>query len=892
MAPIRALGEPVVDLLAERPYTRAAVAARRHRAQGRPLLLEDRVRRRAQRRPARRPQRELAGDVPDRARADRHPARGRCAERARRRRRRRRQPRRALRARRDRHVGAGRAARRRVRGLGARGLGAAAARSPPAATTSTSRPPTRARSASARATAPTTSGCSRSSAPTTRTTSSARTATSALGAQGAAERERRGADRRGHRLGDERERRATASASAATTVPSRSITGAATPSTPRRDSSRLIATPRSRISASAAGARSGSVIVPGPWRSRPRAQSASTTSGANASSSLARGGHVRRQAAADARRHRRGEPARELLEPDRVGAVEHGERDDLVRGRVQVAHERQRRLGQPRTLRDELAELEQPQARAHAARDALQPAPLEQPRDRAVHGRQRELGAAGELADRQRVGVERVEHGEHVPLRRTHGRTAWQAGGMLAAMTASRRSPRTPRPSVSALPCAPGSGSTSPARPPSTAPARSSAATIPPRRRARCCARSAPRSRRRAPAFRTSSARASTSPTRPTGRRSAARTGRSFADLPPGGVDARARPARPAHARRDRGRRLRAVRVAAGAFSAPAPPAAAGARRTPCRSAAACPTRRACARGNRRSRSSPASAAGSAASPTPGTRPSARGAAAASRPGARCGGRRAGRRARPPAHGEPSAPRRAQGQLRAEGRAARRAAPQGPREVGVDRLLAARQARARDAVARVALRAHLASSKPPSAPVFALATGSQRPSNGHTSRWSSTRDVRRERAFPTARRGSSVAAALDDLLLGGVDGQRGRRGRDRDVRRTRAARRRPDRRRSGAAGRDDEDSRRRRPARSRAGRRCPSTRARAGRSPRTSARRRRRARARPRSRPRSRRRRGSRTAAAPRRRRRSPPPSAVAQFAASTAKTPPVGAAK
>ena len=44
IAPIRALGEPVFDLLREQPYTRAAVLPRRHRAEGPALLLADRVR--------------------------------------------------------------------------------------------------------------------------------------------------------------------------------------------------------------------------------------------------------------------------------------------------------------------------------------------------------------------------------------------------------------------------------------------------------------------------------------------------------------------------------------------------------------------------------------------------------------------------------------------------------------------------------------------------------------------------------------------------------------------------------------------------------------------------------------------------------------------------------
>ena len=64
LAPIRALGEPVVRPARGAALHRAAVAARRHRAQGRPLLLEDRVRRRALRRAAR-DRARAGGRVPD-----------------------------------------------------------------------------------------------------------------------------------------------------------------------------------------------------------------------------------------------------------------------------------------------------------------------------------------------------------------------------------------------------------------------------------------------------------------------------------------------------------------------------------------------------------------------------------------------------------------------------------------------------------------------------------------------------------------------------------------------------------------------------------------------------------------------------------------------------------
>ena len=50
LAPIRALGDPVVDLLEEQPYTQVQSYLDDDRAQGQSLLLEDRVRRRAERR--------------------------------------------------------------------------------------------------------------------------------------------------------------------------------------------------------------------------------------------------------------------------------------------------------------------------------------------------------------------------------------------------------------------------------------------------------------------------------------------------------------------------------------------------------------------------------------------------------------------------------------------------------------------------------------------------------------------------------------------------------------------------------------------------------------------------------------------------------------------------
>ena len=111
--------------------------------------------------------------------------------------------------------------------------------------------------------------------------------------------------------------------------------------------------------------------------------------------------------------------ARELLDPDSLGAVEHRERDDLVGGGVEVAHEGQREFAQP-ALGHPLAELEHAQAEADAAGDALEAAPVEQRSDGAVDGGERQAGAARELAQGHRLAVDRVEHREHVPLSGTH----------------------------------------------------------------------------------------------------------------------------------------------------------------------------------------------------------------------------------------------------------------------------------------------------------------------------------------------------------------------------------------------------------------------------------------------------------------------------------------
>ena len=152
--------------------------------------------------------------------------------------------------------------------------------------------------------------------------------------------------------------------------------------------------------------------------------------------------------------------------------------------------------------------------------------------DHAMDRRQRELRAPRELADRQRLHVERVEHREHVPLRRTHRWRAWQfarhARGhahplALALRPHHRLQRRRPRRRL---------GPRRRDDRASTATARSSA-TTPRRRRARSCARSVPPWRPRAPASPTSCARASTSPTQTTGRRSAVSTARSSPTVRP-----------------------------------------------------------------------------------------------------------------------------------------------------------------------------------------------------------------------------------------------------------------------------------------------------------------------------------------------------------------------
>ena len=115
LAPIRALGEPVFDLLAEQPYTAVQSLLDDTEPKGDHYYwkteflaeLSDELLATL---------RDLAASARSRGR-DRDPAPGRGAQRARRGRRRRRQPRRALRVRRDGHVGAGRPRRRRVPGL-------------------------------------------------------------------------------------------------------------------------------------------------------------------------------------------------------------------------------------------------------------------------------------------------------------------------------------------------------------------------------------------------------------------------------------------------------------------------------------------------------------------------------------------------------------------------------------------------------------------------------------------------------------------------------------------------------------------------------------------------------------------------------------------------------
>ena len=174
LAPIRALGDPVFDLLQEQPYTEVQSYLDETEPKGDHYywktefvaeLTDDAARDHA----------GAVRGVPDPARArSRFLHLGGALERARRGRRRGRQPRRALRVRRDRHVGSGRArAREELPAMDPRRPGSASGRSRPAATTSTSRPPTRTTSASGRPTAPTSTACSRSSGRTTRTTCSA-----------------------------------------------------------------------------------------------------------------------------------------------------------------------------------------------------------------------------------------------------------------------------------------------------------------------------------------------------------------------------------------------------------------------------------------------------------------------------------------------------------------------------------------------------------------------------------------------------------------------------------------------------------------------------------------------------------------------------------------------
>jgi enamine deaminase RidA (YjgF/YER057c/UK114 family) len=108
---------------------------------------------------------------------------------------------------------------------------------------------------------------------------------------------------------------------------------------------------------------------------------------------FAGGGDVRRQPSADPRRDRRRQTTAQLLDPDRVGAVQHGQRHDLARRLVEVGHEGQGGLAQLR--RHQVAELEQPQPRPHAARHALEPTSPE------VNARRDSVTAAREAAGMQ-----------------------------------------------------------------------------------------------------------------------------------------------------------------------------------------------------------------------------------------------------------------------------------------------------------------------------------------------------------------------------------------------------------------------------------------------------------------------------------------------------------
>ncbi len=119
LAPIRALGDPVFDLLREQPYTELQSFLDATEPKGRHYYWRTEYAGRAERRAARDLSATLAGGVPDpgRARSGSCTLGGALNEHDGGRRRRR-QPRRPLRLRRDRHVGARRPGRRRVTGAG------------------------------------------------------------------------------------------------------------------------------------------------------------------------------------------------------------------------------------------------------------------------------------------------------------------------------------------------------------------------------------------------------------------------------------------------------------------------------------------------------------------------------------------------------------------------------------------------------------------------------------------------------------------------------------------------------------------------------------------------------------------------------------------------------
>ena len=188
LAPVRALGDPIADLVTEKPYTDQqsmldGMEPKGHRYYWKTEYLAgladeflDAFRDSA-----------LNRDVPA-VGGHRHPPRG-CAERAGRRRRGGRQPRRPV------HDGvrwsvAGRRRRRRAHGLGTGGMEERSGPSRQGATTSTSRPPTRTRSVSGRPTAPTLIASSKPRRRTTQRTCSAGTGTSDLEPEPARQRRR------------------------------------------------------------------------------------------------------------------------------------------------------------------------------------------------------------------------------------------------------------------------------------------------------------------------------------------------------------------------------------------------------------------------------------------------------------------------------------------------------------------------------------------------------------------------------------------------------------------------------------------------------------------------------------------------------------------------------